>query len=156
MFHPELSTSAVMTHEPASYAANTHEGADVDMLGFDTAIVYLLAGVATATGTLDVKIQEKEASGDSYADALDDADTPAVIAFPQIVAANDKQLLVGVLRRDRRKRFITPVAVVAVDAVIFATAVVPCNARDAKFSAFLQTFAQATGQTTPKGLAFHV
>lgn len=126
--HPELTTKPVPVLHPASRAANTYEGAAVDTLGFDHALVILHAG--TATGELNAKIQEKAASGDSFADAKDDAETPATIAFEEIDSTNDDGVKVMLLRLDRRKRYLTVHATVTTNAVVFGASILLLNARD--------------------------
>lgn len=91
-------------------ATGTKTGAPVDTKDFEEALIILDAGVATATGTLDVTVEEGDTTGGSFT-------AIAGAAFVQIVAANDERILVGRIRVKNFKKFIRTIAVVATDTV---------------------------------------
>lgn len=91
-------------------ATGTETGVPVDTKNFDEALIILDAGVATATGTLDVTVEEGDTTGGSFT-------AIAGALFEQIVAANDERILVGRIRVKNFKRFIRIIAVVATDTV---------------------------------------
>ena len=106
----EESLKAEKGIEAATLATGTATGTAVDTKNFDEAFIILDAGTATATGTLDVTVEEGDTSGGSFT-------AIAGALFVQIVAANDNRILVGRIRVKNFKRFIRIVAVVATDTV---------------------------------------
>lgn len=69
---------------PDSYNAGAQTSAAIDVSGYETVVVELLAGTQT-TGTLDVKVQASATSGGTYADV-----TSATI--PQVTSDNDEKV----------------------------------------------------------------
>ena len=104
-------TKAVMSISPESLDAETVNGGGVDTKGFHEALVVLDCGVTTATGTLDVKVQES-ADNSTFADI-------AGATFTQVTPANDVAIYQGRIRMTpTRKRYLRAVAVAAVAASI--------------------------------------
>lgn len=107
-----------------NHAVGTHNGAAIDMKGFHEALVVLNAGPVGTSGTVDVKVQECDTSGGTYADI-------AGAAFTQVVAANDEAIYQGRIRiTASRKRYIRVVAVVGTAACDFGVAVLKGEAVD--------------------------
>lgn len=98
--------------------SGTVNGQEVDTAGYDEAMIVLDVGAITATGTLDVKVQETDTSGSGYADV-------ASAAFSQKVTATQNAVYVARLKCDgARKRYIRIVAVQATAAVLAGCSVV--------------------------------
>ena len=103
--------------------STTVNGAVVDTIGFDEAMIILDCGVLAATATLDVKIQED----DNLAFASPTDITGA--AFTQKLTGDSSKLFVGrVLLEGSRQRFIRAVAVQAVAAVDAGVSIVLMSA----------------------------
>lgn len=95
---------------PVTRAAGTANGTAFDAKGMGDILVTQIAGVATATGTGDVTIQDSA-----------DNSTFAAIAgatFPQVVAALDDRTWYGVLRKGSYRRYVRASLVVGTDNVI--------------------------------------
>ena len=115
---------AVQALAPASQSVATHNGDAVDTKGFKEALFILNAGVASATGTADVKVQECATSDGQYAD-IEGA------AFTQITTANDVAIYQGRVRiTPTRKRYLRAVAVVGTDVVVLGVAVILGDAQN--------------------------
>ena len=97
---------AAVSLRPQAITANTN-GIGVDTLGYNSAAVSLETGAVTGTTpTLDVKIQDS-ADNSTFADLA----TP--VAFTQITAANNSQILrLEGLNATGRRRYIRAVATV--------------------------------------------
>ena len=94
-----------------AHATGTVNGASIDTAHFDEALIVLNAGTATATGTLDAKIQESADGSTGWADVTG-------AAFAQVAAANDLAVYIGRLDCESpRDQFFRVVFVVATDAV---------------------------------------
>lgn len=93
-------------------------GQEIDTAGYDEALIILDVGAITATGTLDVKMQETDTSGSGYADI-------ASAAFSQKTNATQNTMYVARLKLDSpRKRYIRVVATQATAAVLAGVSVV--------------------------------
>jgi hypothetical protein len=79
---------AVVGVVPDAHGAGTVNGAAIDTLGFNRALIIVNSGTNEATGTLDVKVQHCATSGGTYADITD-------AVFTQITTANDNTIYVG-------------------------------------------------------------
>ena len=103
---------------PDAYAAGTTNGGAVDTKGFHEALVILNAGVAEATSTLNVKVQESANGSTGWADI-------AGAAFAEVTAANDAAVYQGRVRiTASRKRYLRIVGVGATDAADYGVAVI--------------------------------
>lgn len=122
--HAKTDLLPVLSHKADAWSTGTEVGAEIDTQGFTHALVLLNAG--TATGTLDLAVTESAAAGGSKAAANDDAGSP--IAFAQVGSSNDDQIYAGLLRLDRRLRYLQLSAVIATDAVDFGATVILLNA----------------------------
>ena len=96
----------VVTLRPQAITANTN-GIGVDTLGYNSAAISLETGAVTGTTpTLDVKIQDS-------ADNSTFADLSTPVAFTQVTAANNSQILrLEGLNATGRRRYIRVVATV--------------------------------------------
>jgi len=115
--NPSIYTKTVQTHKADVWAVATNNSSGVDTQGFSHAIVVVNTGTATATGTLDVTVEESLTSGGTYT-----AITGAVMA--QVTTANDDTLFVGSIRLDPVMQFIRVVGTVDTDTVEFSSSVV--------------------------------
>jgi len=88
-----------------NHAAGTVNGPAIDRKGFEEALVVVNSGTNGTGGTVDIKIQESDASGSGFADITD-------AAFAQITEANDNTVYVGRLNLVGRKRYLRVVATV--------------------------------------------
>jgi hypothetical protein len=89
-----------------NHAAGTVNGAAIDRLGFEEALVVVNSGENGAGGTVDAKVQESEDGSTGWTDI-------AGAAFTQITEANDNTVYAGRLNLVGRKRYLRVVAVVA-------------------------------------------
>lgn len=112
--YASLENNAVVKIGLGGSAIGAVNGASVDTKGYSEALVILATGVAVATGTLDVKIQDS-ADNSSWADV-----TGAV--FAQLTAADDQALKIGRLKLDGNlvRRYIRAVGTVGTATVDFA------------------------------------
>jgi len=81
-----------------NHAAGTVNGAAIDRLGFEEALVVVNAGANGASGTVDIKVQESDTTTDG--DFVDVAGA----AFTQITEASDNNVYVDRLNLVGRKR----------------------------------------------------
>lgn len=93
---------------PASHAIGTVEGIGVDTKDFDTLMADLNIGVISATGTLDVHLEESDELATGYTDI-----TGAV--FSQKTVTDNSKISKGRLKCKNFKRFVRVVAVIATD-----------------------------------------
>lgn len=95
---------------PQTVSVGTEDGASVDTRDFDTMLIIVAVGTVTATGTVDITVQESsdDAVGDAFANI-----TGAV--FTQITVANDNTVYVGRIKCKSFERFIRAQAVVGAD-----------------------------------------
>jgi len=97
----------------------TVTGTVVDTAGYDEAMIILDVGTITATGTLDVKVQEAVVAAFS---------TPIDItgaAFPQVLPATDDAVFVGHVRLTAaRKRYMRVSATDATAAALMGCSIV--------------------------------
>lgn len=108
----EESQKVVQVLLPAVHAISAINSDGVDTKGFETVMFELNVGVATATGTLDVKLQES--SDDGVADAYADI-TGAV--FVQVTVANDNTVYLLRIKSRNFKRYLRTVSTIATDTV---------------------------------------
>lgn len=104
---PDVFVLPVLSHQADAWTAAANAGAVIDTLGFKWAQPVILAGTQGA-GNLSIAVQESDVSGSGFAPALDD-DGNAIV-FTTITSANDEALVVGLLRLDRRKRYLKLIA----------------------------------------------
>ncbi len=97
---------SVFTFRPQALTTTTN-GAAVDTQGYNSAAIALEVGAVSGTSpTLDVKLQESDTSGGTYADI-------AGATFTQVTAANNSQAIrLEGLNTGSRKRFIRAVATI--------------------------------------------
>jgi hypothetical protein len=114
---------AAVAIKPASYNAGPVNGVAVDRLGFEEALVVVNAGTNGTNGTVDVKVQESDASGSGFEDI-------AGAVFTQITEANDETIYVGRLNLIGRKRYLRLVATVGTAACVFGAEVLLGAARE--------------------------
>lgn len=124
----EVGLKPVTTHKADAWGTGTQTSAAVDTIGFSHALIEVDAG--TATGTLDVALHDSAASGSGFAAALNDSGV--AIAFTQITSSNDDTTYYGLIRLDRRQRYLKLVAVVATNAVDFSSRITLLNPNDSK------------------------
>ena len=118
-----------------NHAAGTVNGPAIDRRGFEEALVVVNSGANGTNGTVDVKVQESDASDSGFADITG-------AAFAQITEANDNNVYVGRLNLTGRKRYIRVVAAVGtaacdlgVDVILGAARELPvAQVNDAAFS----------------------
>lgn len=101
----------------AQSVSGTVNGTAVDCSGYDEAIIICDVGTIAATGTLDVKVQESDASGSGFADI-------ASAAFTQFTPSNDDAIYVGRVKMVGRKRYLRIVAVQATAAALASVSIV--------------------------------
>jgi hypothetical protein len=88
-----------------NHAAGTVNGPAIDRRGFEEALVVVNSGANGTGGTVNLKVQESDASDTGFADI-------AGAAFPEITEANDNTVYVGRFNLVGRKRYLRLVAVV--------------------------------------------
>lgn len=100
-------------------SSSTVNGTGVDTTGYEEAIIVLDCGTTTATGTLDVKVQDS-ADNSSFADIAGGG-----VSFTQVVPANDDAIYVGVVRLSDNniRRYIRVVGVAATAASIYGASI---------------------------------
>lgn len=96
-----------------AHAAGTITGTGVDTTGFSELMVVVNAGTFAATATVDITLEESDASGSGYA-AISGA------AFTQLTTSNDDNIYVARVRLGGRDKYVRAVAVVANAAADFA------------------------------------
>jgi len=101
----------------ANRSTGTVNGPAIDRLGFEDALVVVNSGTNGTNGTVDIKIQESDASDSGFADI-------SGAAFPQITTDNDETIYVGRLKLTGRKRYIRVVATVGTAACAFGVDVI--------------------------------
>ena len=100
---------AVRSLAPDAYTAAAHEGDAVDCLGAKEALAVLDTGVCSATGTVDVKVQESADGSTGWADITG-------AAFVQVTVANDQAIYQGRIRMTpTRKRYLRAYGTVGTD-----------------------------------------
>jgi hypothetical protein len=100
-------------------AVGTIYGAAVDTQNFGSFLVILNAGLASATGTLTVTVQEATDSAFTSPTAV------AGAAFTVVTVSNDLASYYGLIHKNgSSKRYIRTKAVVATDVVAFSTDVI--------------------------------
>jgi hypothetical protein len=99
-------------------SSTTVNGTAIDTAGYDEAVIVLDCGTTTATGTLDVKVQESVDA--AFSSPIDIAGA----AFAQVTPTNDDAIYVGTIRLEgARKQFIRVVGVAATAASIYGASV---------------------------------
>jgi len=88
-----------------NHAVGTVNGPAIDRRGFEEALVVVNSGVNGTGGTVNVKVQESDASDSGFADITD-------AAFSEITEDNDNTVYVGRLNLVGRKRYLRVVATV--------------------------------------------
>ena len=106
-----------------NHSASTVNGAAIDRLGFDEALVVVNSGTNGTSGTVDIKIQESEDGSTGWADV-------SGASFAQITESNDNTVYVGRLNLSGRKRYIRVVAVVGTAACAFGVDVILSSAKE--------------------------
>jgi hypothetical protein len=114
------------TFEPKSYAIGTYFNGvaspttnGIDTKDFEEALIALIMGVATATGTVLVSMFHSETNTSASATAvLDAAGSPMTFTIKAL--AQDQNIYVGRLKASNLKKYLFVKAVVATDAVVFA------------------------------------
>jgi hypothetical protein len=97
-------------------AVSTIYGAAVDTQNFGAVLFILNAGLASATGKLNVTIQEAVDAAFTSPAAVTDA------AFAEVSAANDLASYYGIVHKTgTTKRYLRTKAIVTTDVVAFAT-----------------------------------
>jgi hypothetical protein len=114
---------AVVGIAAGSHSASTVNGSAIDRLGFDEALVVVNSGTNGTNGTVNIKVQESDASTSGFADI-------AGAAFAQITEANDNTIYVGRLNLSGRKRYIRVVATVGTAACDFGVDVILSGAKE--------------------------
>lgn len=95
----------------AQSVSGTVNGTGVDTAGFDEALAIFDCGTITASGTLDVKIQESD-NNSTFTDV-------SGAAFSQKTPSNDEAIYSGRIKCDgSRKRYLRAVAVQATAAAL--------------------------------------
>lgn len=121
MRNPQTENRVVAAIAPASYGTGATNGTGFSRKGFDTALAVLKTGVLGTAATLDVKFQECDTVGGTYADITG-------AAFSQKVKASDDNLVyVGELDLRGRKKFLRAVSTVGAAASIFDVTVILGN-----------------------------
>jgi len=116
--HAKTNLLPVHVYDGDEWSTGTKLSAKIDTQGFRHLLLLMSLGVAV--GTLATAVTECDTEDGTYTPALDD--DGVAIAFPAVSSANDQALLAGLLRTDRRKRWIQLSGVVATDVVNFAGA----------------------------------
>ena len=100
-------------------AVGAVNGTAIDTKGYSEAMLVLATGVAAATGTLDVKVQDSTDGSTGWADVTG-------AAFAQLTASDDQALKVARLKLDGNgiKRYIRIVGTVGTATVDFACVVI--------------------------------
>jgi hypothetical protein len=133
----------------------TTNSLEVDTQGFQELLVIVSAGTFSATGTLDVKVQDTTTSGSGYADVTG-------AAFTQVTDATDEKIYVGRIKlnsftngtTDKVERYIRVVATQATAATIYGVTVILLNR---SLPASYDAIVNATGGTATVGsLAFNI
>ncbi len=104
--YASLEHNAVVKMGAGGSAVGTTNGTGVDTKDFSEALVILATGVALATGTLDVKIQDS-ADNSTFADV-------SGAAFAQLTASDDQVIKIARLKLDGNlfRRYIRAVGTV--------------------------------------------
>lgn len=105
----EESIKAVPVLLPAVHAVSTINSSGVDCKDFESVMFALDAGVATATGTLDVKIQESS-DNSTFTDITG-------AAFVQVDVDNDNDIYLLRVKSRNFKRYLRTVSVIGTDTV---------------------------------------
>lgn len=117
--------SLAQNHTPkygaAGSAIATVTGPSIDTAGFNEATVVLSVGNVTATGTLNVKVQDS-ADNSAWADV-------SGAAFVAVTDTGDNQVQIGMLKLDGNtvRRYIRIVGVVATAAADYGASVLLSN-----------------------------
>lgn len=114
-----LKVSQSVRAQSVSGAVN---GTAVDTAGYDEALVSVNVGTVSATGTLDVKVQESDASGSGFADITN-------AAFTQYTPSNHQKTEVGRIKLVGRKRYLRVVATQATAAALGSADIILCQAK---------------------------
>lgn len=96
---------AVQTQKADNWSTGTDNSSAIDTAGYHQAMVVFNAGTVGSSGTVDVKVQESDASGGTYTDV-------SGAAFTQVTASNDDTTYVGRVNLNGTKRFIRVVLTV--------------------------------------------
>ena len=99
---------AVQAIKADAHAVSTITGAAIDTKGFDEVMFVVNAGTFAAGATADIKVQECDTSGGSYADI-------SGAAFTQITDALDDNIYVGRVKCKNWERYLKVVCVVGTD-----------------------------------------
>lgn len=110
---------AVYSLLPQSLAASANNGTGVDCKGFGEALIVVMAGATTGSGSHAFKVQESsdDASADAYADITD-------ATFTAITTANDNAVYVGRLNLRNRERYIRVVDTGSTEVLLGAALVI--------------------------------
>jgi hypothetical protein len=96
-----------------NHSASTVEGAVFDTKDFDSLFVMVNSGANGSSGTVDIKVEQGDATD------LSDATDVTGAAFTQITESNDNDIYVGRVKCKNYKRYMRINAVVAVAACDF-------------------------------------
>jgi len=114
-FHATEFLKDVMSHECKSWGVAANAGAEIDCQGYEEALVLLNTGVAG--GEVNVKVQECDTSGGTFADITG-------AAFAEVTTANDVTCYVGRLDLTKRKRYLKIIGTVTTGASLFSVDVI--------------------------------
>lgn len=116
-----LEEKLAVKHLAGGSAIGTVNGAGLNTQGYSEAMVVLATGLAAATGTLDVKIQDS-ADNSAWADVTG-------AAFAQLTATDDNVVKIARLKLDGNgiRRYIRAVGVVATATVDYTVTAVLGN-----------------------------
>ena len=111
---PDVKAAQSIVPQSSSATVN---GAAVDTASFDEAMIVFDVGTTLATGTLDVTVEEADATGGPWT-----AITGAV--FAQVTPTNDNAIFIGTIRMEApRKQFLRAVGVAAVAASVYGVSI---------------------------------
>ena len=113
---------AVQTQKADNWSTGTDNSSAIDTAGYHQAMVVFNAGTVGSSGTVDVKVQESDASGGTYTDV-------SGAAFTQVTASNDDATYVGRVNLNGTKRFIRVVLTVGTAACVCRDAKMMCVCR---------------------------
>lgn len=102
--------------EPALYTPAVTTGTSVDCLGYAEALIVLDVGLATATGSLAVKVQDSD-DNSTFADITG-------ATFTTVTVANDHNQYVGNILLKNKGRYVRIVGTLTTDNVTYGVSMI--------------------------------
>lgn len=109
--------------EPALRSPATATGTSVDCLGYAEALIVLDVGLATATGSLAVKVQDSD-DNSTFTDITS-------ATFATVTVANDHNQYVGNILLKNKGRYVRVVGVLSTDDVTYGVSMILSKAQTA-------------------------